>query len=130
MKIYTITILNHRALSWNSLYKSPHWHYRSLIVQSHHDITQAACIDAGYSPYSNSLIEEKVDIRFYAYYKDHPADSSNICTKVYEDGLKKILLKDDDNRYVRSVYSESINAKENMLVIEIIPIVVDENDSV
>lgn len=114
----TLTLPNHRALSWNMLYKTPHWAYRSMIAKDHHDLVKAACIDADIDIFTKKdIVNFPVNIHFVAHYKDHPVDCSNICTKIYEDGLKDILLTDDDPEHVKKIISESVKDTHSYLEI-------------
>ena len=63
------------------------------------------------------MFDTLVDIRITAYFKNRPLDSSNICGKLYEDGLKGIIIEDDDIRYVREFTTVSAVDKENPRVV-------------
>lgn len=117
-----LTIPNHRALSWNMLYKTPHWAYRSMIAKDHHDLVKVALIDAGINIFDKkSLLPFPVTINFVAHYKGQVVDCDNICTKLYIDGLKDILLIDDNPTYVTAVNSISVKDDKSYLVITIVP---------
>jgi len=111
-----IKILNHKAISWNQLYKQGHWSKRSSLAKQIHELVWS------YAPAPKEY-KKKVDISITAYYKDKRRhDSDNICAKLYIDGLKEAgILLDDDTRYVGKVTVEAkIGQKEDKVVIKII----------
>ncbi len=115
-----IEILDHKAISWNQLYKQGHWSERSSLAKQIHRLVAISCI----ADFNVSLktIKKKVDISIIAHYKDkRRRDSDNVCAKLYLDGLKeKGIIKDDDTRYVGKVTTEAkIGQKENKVVIKI-----------
>lgn len=61
---------------------------------------------------TNGMFKEPVDITVTVYFKSHPQDPDNICTKLYIDGLVGHIIEDDSPRYVSSVMSRSRIDKE------------------
>jgi len=114
-EVMKITIPNHKAISWNKLYSSPHWKVRSKLAKEIHALIWGYCFDGNSRRHK---VDKKVDVSITAYYKDKRRhDSDNICAKLYIDGLKE-LLKDDDTRYVGRVTTEAkIGQKEDKVVI-------------
>ena len=89
-----------RPPSWNALKRmSPHaWHDE---VQKAKLLMRAAI---GPLP---AYFTGRVDIDVVAYFTGRPLDSSNIPVKLYEDGLKGMVVCDDSPHYVRRVSAMS-----------------------
>lgn len=66
--------------------------------------------------------EERVDVLVIATYRHHPVDSDNIVLKPYLDGLKGVLVHDDDCAHVRRVSMESRVGEEDRVEIVVIPV--------
>jgi len=98
-----ITLKDHRAVSWNKIYAQGHWTTRKKLADEIHFRVKIACKGV-------KRISKRVDILIVAMFKGKRAlDSSNICLKLYEDGLVKAGVIDDDSpKYVRMVTSESV----------------------
>jgi hypothetical protein len=98
-----ITLNDHRAISWNKLYSSPHWSKRKELADEIHFRVKIACKGV-------KSISGRVDILVVAMFKGKTAlDSSNICVKLYEDGLVGAgIIVDDSPEYVRMVSMESM----------------------
>ena len=113
-----------RPLSWNSIYQSKHWSYRKTYVDDAHAEVYSALNSMGIAPLSGkNIIQQRVDIRLTGYYKNRIVDADNLCSKIFLDPLKGILLVDDSPKYVRSVTTQcEIDKKNPRLEIEIIPI--------
>lgn len=62
---------------------------------------------------NDEMFESIVDIKVTAYFKNRPLDSSNICGKIYEDGLCGSLIADDSIEYVREFTTVSRVDKNN-----------------
>jgi len=115
MNKITLTIKDHQAVSWNSLYEQQHWSKRQELARTIHEYM------LGSLPPGWRRFTKPVDITITAYYKNNlHRDSDNIASKLYIDGLKGRLLEDDDTRFVRRVTTEAVNgAGRNEVVIEI-----------
>ena len=118
LKSLTITLPNHKAVSWNALYSSKHWTVRSKLAKRIHQEVFGAVFEVVLAP---RLLHYPVDIILTAFYKDKKLrDSDNLASKVYIDGLKGVLLEDDDYHYVRRVTTEvRVGQKEDKLEISI-----------
>lgn len=115
MKQITLTIPDHKAISWNVLYEQQHWTKRQELAQTIHNFVVAAI------PPGSKWFAKPVDITITAYFKNKlHRDSDNIASKLYIDGLKYRLIEDDDTRFVRKVTTEAINgAKKDEVIINI-----------
>lgn len=100
-----------RPISWNQIYVSNHWSYRKIFSDQIHQAVKAALLIAGIT--KPTLFPYKVNITITAFFKGRVMDSSNIPAKIYEDGLKGILIKDDSPKYVGSVTTRSEKDEEN-----------------
>lgn len=107
-------IPNYKLPSRNKLYAGKHWSVRSKLAREIHKLV------ASYCP-KKQMFKKRVDILVKAYYKgNYRRDSSNVDIKIIEDGLKGILIEDDDTRHVRRVASEAIiGANDYKVVIEV-----------
>jgi hypothetical protein len=108
-------------LSWNELYSGKHWALRQQQANRAHALVRAAL-----NP-DDPLFTRPVTIKFIVYFAHHPQDASNICSKVYEDGLVGWWLLDDGPLYVRSMTTESrVDKAHPRIVIECEEIAGDE----
>ena len=111
-----ITILNHKAISWNKFMSRMHWATRAKLVKEIHELVWIGAMAKS----EKYLKNKKVNILVIGYFKDKRRhDSDNVCDKVYVDGLKVAgIIKDDDTRYVGKVTTEAkIGQKEDKVVI-------------
>lgn len=103
-----IILKNERPMSWNKFYSGMHWTERNEEAQRVH-----ALVKYSLKPEQRKLIIGKVDIYITAYFANRPYDSSNICAKLYEDGLKGIVLINDTHKHVGYVATKSAVDKDN-----------------
>jgi hypothetical protein len=111
-----IVLENVRPPSWNNLKRmNKHdWHHQVLEAQ----ILMRAAI--GPIP---QYFTGRVDISVTVYFDRYPYDSSNIPAKLYEDGLKGMVIPDDRPQYVRQVSTESVvDRKRPRVEIAITPV--------
>lgn len=62
----------------------------------------------------------RVRITVEAYFKGRPLDASNVPGKLYEDGLKGVLLHDDNPTFVASMTTVSLVDRADPRVVIII----------
>ena len=115
MRELKIEIPQFKAVSWNELYEQKHWSHRKKLADEAHELVWA------YLPKGCKVFKGRVDIKVTAFFKSkRRRDSSNICAKLYEDGLKGRVIEDDDTRFVRKVTTEAIiGADCDRVVIEL-----------
>jgi Holliday junction resolvase RusA-like endonuclease len=101
-----IVIPNERPPSWNDYYSGMHWANR---VKAVNDIQWAV---AAAVPEGTELCTKPVSITVTVYFDKRPLDSDNIPAKLYIDGLKGLVLMDDNLSCVRSVTTISRIDKE------------------
>lgn len=106
-----IILLGERPTSWNQFYKGQHWAYRRMIAEDIHQKV-AFTLKAKFGRKPIPLIKYKVAIKVTAYYKKSHIDSDNIPAKIYCDGLKGLLISNDDPRYVGPVTTHSRLVRE------------------
>lgn len=107
-----IIIPKFRPPTWNAIYQSKHWSTRAKLVQMVHG--EVAFASRGILPLPlGSLHDVHIDV----YFKNRPYDSDNVPIKVFVDGLKGRILKDDTISYIRRVSSESHIDKLNPRVV-------------
>lgn len=113
-----IVINNHRAVSWNKIYSAGHWHTRQKLAKKIHKLVKFTAFQQAKG---KPEFKNRVDISIVGYYKDKRRhDSDNIAHKCYIDGLKRMVVEDDDTRYIRKVTTEArIGQKEDKLIIRI-----------
>lgn len=115
--MFQIIVQNHRGISWNKFYDTPHWTQRAELAKETHWLVRAAL------PAEYEMFKGPVDIRVQAHYKHHPADSDNVCGKIYIDGLKGLVIEDDDPRYVRDCTTRSVTGCcDDYVVIQIMEV--------
>jgi len=95
-----ITLKGEQPWSWNKLYSGAHWSIRANEADRVHGLIREAV--KGYK-----VLEAPVDITITAYFRTRPQDADNILSKLYIDGMKGIVIKDDNPEYVRSVTTKS-----------------------
>lgn len=88
-------------MSWNKFYSGMHWSKRKAEADRVHLLVRSA-IDPNWP-----MFEAPVEIRITAYFDSRPTDASNICGKIFEDGLVGWLIKDDSPEYVKSFTTAS-----------------------
>lgn len=117
--MWRITLPDHKAISWNKIYSQGHWSTRKKLADDIHFLMKIVSKDIPF-------IKERVDILIIASFKTRALDSSNICAKLYEDGLVKAgKIKDDSPKYVRMVSTESMpKQKSDQVDIFITPLVI------
>lgn len=98
-----IIIPEHRGISWNKFYDSPHWTRRAELARNTHLLMRM------HMPEQYDMFTEPVNVRVQAHYKHHPTDSDNVCAKIYIDGLKGLVIEDDDPKFLHDVSTRSIN---------------------
>lgn len=110
-----IVIEDHKVISWNKLYSSKHWRYRSKLAKFIHELVFYSL------PKRIPKLKFPVDIFIKAYFKDNRRrDSDNVCGKLYIDGLVPKVLPDDDTKYVRIVSTQVIlKAKSDKVLIAV-----------
>ncbi len=113
----TLILDGERPISWNQYYSGKHWSKRKAEADRVHMLVRSA-IDP-----DCQIFNCPVDLEIRAYFKSKPQDASNICAKVYEDGLIGWLLEDDSPEFVRSMTTVSlVDRKQPRVEIEIKPI--------
>lgn len=89
-----------RPMSWNKFYSGMFWRTRKTEADRVHRLV--SFLTLGQKP-----VEGLVDITFTAYFDKRPYDSDNLPAKLYIDGLRKHILRNDTNKFVRRVTAES-----------------------
>jgi len=85
-----------------------HWTERAKEV-----IRVKTLVKYSLKPHQRKMFFKRVNIFITVYFEYHSQDSSNICAKLYEDGLKGVVIFDDNPKYVGIVATESKVSKEN-----------------
>lgn len=112
-----IVIPGERGVGWQGFYSGGHWSKRKQAADIAHQLVRAY-IDPNVEPF-----DCRVDIITTVYFKSQPQDSDNICDKLWIDGLRGWVIKDDDRRYVRRTTTQAEIDKENpRVVIEVVPV--------
>lgn len=117
-----VITLHMKAISWNDLYKSPHWSVRSRLANEIHEAVFFACKEQKIAPIKSVACE----IFIYADFKgSRRHDPDNICEKLYIDGLVHAgIILDDNCSIVRMIgKTATINCPENLVEIEIMEVV-------
>lgn len=103
-----IILKDERSMSVNKVYSGMHWTKRKEEADRVHTLVFYAI------PYKDRVIyQNRVDIFITCFFKNKPFDSDNIFGKIYVDGLKGVLIKDDHRNFVRWVGTRSEIDKEN-----------------
>lgn len=95
-----IVLSGERPWSWNKLYSGAHWSIRANEADRVHALIRRQV--SGFK-----MLEAPVDIIITAYFRSHQLDADNLLSKLYIDGLKGLVIKDDTPEYVRSVTTKS-----------------------
>ena len=105
-----IVLEGERCWSWNKLYAGTHWSKRSAEAGRVHQLVHLAVksYDRNIRPF-----DYRVAITVRAFFDKRPLDPCNIPAKLYIDGLLKLVIHDDNMKYVRSVTTESHIDKKN-----------------
>lgn len=98
----TLTIPDERPISWNTFYAGGHWSKR----KAEKDRVWLA-VRAAFPPDvvngNGWPAQTRVQIHITAYVKSSPMDADNVCTKLYVDALKGLVIPDDDGKWVETV---------------------------
>lgn len=95
----------------NDYYAGAHWSKRSEEANRVHSIVQGYMLAAGIR--RGDYINPPVTVTVNAYFDNRPLDADNIIAKLYVDGLKGWLLKDDSLKYVAGVATFGFIDKSN-----------------
>lgn len=91
-------------MSWNKIYSTQRYFYRKILVDQIHKQVLYALISQKIARFP---FKGRVDVVIDAYFKSRPLDPDNIPAKIFIDGAKDYLFKDDTMRFVRKVTTES-----------------------
>lgn len=109
-----IVLTGERGRSWNPTLRK-HWTEFSKENVDVQWLVRAAI------PFDAEPFDVPVHIRIDAFYTGKMIDSDNISAKLYIDGLKGKLIRDDDWRYVRDVTTRCHQGAMDMVAITITP---------
>ncbi|MBU1142017.1 MAG: hypothetical protein KKH92_00060 [Firmicutes bacterium] len=111
----TLSIDNHKVISWNKLYSQRHWIVRKNMADEIHQLIKFEAIGQEIPHF-----DKPVKLKMIAGKKSRPVDASNICLKLYEDGLVNAgILDSDDYKHVLEVILVSVKANIDYIEIEI-----------
>jgi len=116
----TIILPGEKPISWNVFYRGKHWTYRKILAEDIHQKVALTIRSMGIFA-GEPLIDYRINIKITAYYTKTHIDSDNIPAKLYIDGLKGIIIANDDPQYVGSVTTRSEKTTgKNRIEIEIV----------
>lgn len=111
----TLSIDNHKVISWNKLYSQNHWALRKQLADTIHQLVKFEAIGQEIPHFDNP-----VKITMTAGKRTSQIDASNICFKLYEDGLVEAGVLDNDSyKHVVQVTLKSIKGNIDYIEIEI-----------
>ena len=113
MSSATITLVGERPTSWNTFYAGRHWRVRYDEANRVHAVVRAA-MTGNEVPFTNPVT---ITVTALFDNKEKPIDADNIMAKLYIDGLKGWLIKDDNLTYVRSVTTRSSLCRDGAAVV-------------
>lgn len=118
METSTLVLEGERPLSWNKLYAGLHFRQRADYAAAKH-LQVVAAVREQFGIVTP--VARRVRLTVRAYFDHHPMDASNICAKLYEDGLVAAgVLFDDSPQYVAAMTTESyIDKRRPRVEIEI-----------
>lgn len=105
--------IHERAVSWNDLYSIPHWSKRAELANRWHYMVREAI------PLNARLFTQPVHIVITGVFRSRPQDPDNICDKLMIDGLKGLIIEEDDYEHVLSTTTQSVKGKNDRVEIEI-----------
>ena len=117
----TITIEDHRAPSWNTLYSGKHWSVRSKTKNSIKMLVRIALPDEVVDG-DGHWFTEPVNITVEAHMKGRLIDADNVMDKYYIDALKDWVIPEDDKKFVNEVTTKCTRAKSDNVTITIAPV--------
>lgn len=94
------TIENETLPSWNHMYAGMHWTERKKIAEYWHDLVGFTAMAQ-----KQHKATRRVEITITCYFDsfNHIIDCDNLMAKLAIDGLKGVVIPDDDPRFVYSV---------------------------
>ena len=99
----------------NVFYAGMHHTNRTLLKNKWTMLVRAAL------PMDVAMFNAPVNITIHAYYTGNPVDPDNIAAKLVIDGMKGIVIADDNPACVRDVTLRSTKYKENAVWVEVKP---------
>jgi hypothetical protein len=102
-----------RLPSLNVLYGGVHHTKRTAIKNEWHRLVRAAL------PADARMFDVRVDITIHAYYIHPSCDSDNVMAKLIIDGMKGVVIADDNNKYVRDVTLRATVFHEDAVWVEV-----------
>lgn len=106
---------NHKIVSWNELYSSPHWRVRKKTADDIHQLVKFEALGQEIPTFN-----KKVKITITASKESHAIDCDNVCAKLYIDGLVGAgVIVNDSPKYVSCVTTRSLKGNVNHVDIEI-----------
>lgn len=117
-------IPDEEPISWNKFYSGMHWGARRREAKRVHELIEVYVRQERAHGSLPPLPLSPVVLQFTAYYRKRARDASNVCVKLYEDGLVRAgVIPGDSPRYVRGVCTRSLrdalNPRLEILVEEI-----------
>lgn len=103
-----VVIPDERPPSWNKFYSGMHWAERNEVRDDMRWLVRS-CIH----PDDIVIPEGRVDITITVYFRHHPQDPDNICSKLMIDSIKGYLIEDDTREHIRTVATRSEIDKNN-----------------
>ena len=108
-----IIIPNETLPSWNKFYAGMHWGKRKEIADYWHKLVWAYVKEQKIPKMKYNGRSVTIHTTCYFSSKKKALDADNICDKLSNDGLKGIVLEDDDWKHVKSATTESQVDREN-----------------
>jgi len=109
-----------RPQTWNKYWSGQHWAVRKADADRVHMLVRAA-ID----PSKAFIYDNPVKITISVWFKSHPQDAPNICTKPYIDALQNWYIEDDNPKFLPRVEAASyVDKRRPRLEIEIEELIV------
>jgi len=110
----TLVLDNHKVISWNDFYSTPHWAVRKHLADEVHQLVKFEALGQEVPHF-----DKPVKITITAGKVRYPVDSDNI-SKLYVDGLVHAgVIDDDDYKHVLQVTTGSEKANTDFVDITI-----------
>ncbi len=114
-KSTTVKIILYKVTppSWNKFYSGMHWSKRKAIAEWFHQFVWVACKQQKIPKIKTNSRSLSICTTCYFKSRSEVLDPDNICDKLIIDGLKGIVIEDDDYKHIKYVTTESWVDREN-----------------
>lgn len=112
---FTLDIMPNSSWGMNAVYSGRHWAERKKQAQTVHMLVRAAI-----RKQHRNVQMFRVPVSVSIYYNSRlDIDNHGYLAKLIIDGMKGVLIKDDDRRYVKELYQGFYDGDSKKIIVEV-----------